>query len=121
MGYVYHGTEFDAHLPLPPLPDPEPRQHDQGTIKCGTRSGYVAHRRANEDACEPCKAANRAYAADYKERRRHRQIPKGWTGAKCGTIAGYSAHYRHAVPVCDPCKAANAKRARDRRERKQAA
>lgn len=28
---------------------------------CGTRAGYMRHKRAGEDACEPCKEANRAY------------------------------------------------------------
>lgn len=35
---------------------------------CGTYSGYQAHRNADEDACEPCKAAARAYQADYRKR-----------------------------------------------------
>lgn len=30
--------------------------------RCGTRSGYIAHRTAGEDACHRCLAANAAYS-----------------------------------------------------------
>lgn len=34
--------------------------------ECGTPAAYQRHRRKGEEACEPCKAANRAYQAQYR-------------------------------------------------------
>ncbi|GLB62693.1 hypothetical protein NCCP2495_05710 [Dietzia sp. NCCP-2495] len=39
-------------------------------IGCGTRAGYQQHRRAGEDACGACSAANRAYSKEYNARRK---------------------------------------------------
>lgn len=33
--------------------------------RCGTRSGYIAHRRRGEDACPECRAANSKYQVAY--------------------------------------------------------
>lgn len=118
-GYVYRGTERDAHLPI------EEQKKKLGRIpgprNCGTRSGYVTHRKKKEPACQPCKDANQAYSIDYNERVANRQIKKGWTDEKCGTLAGYKAHYRHAMPMCEPCRQANRDRCRESREAKRAA
>jgi len=34
--------------------------------ECGTHAAYQRHLRKGEQACEPCKAANRAYQAKYR-------------------------------------------------------
>lgn len=36
--------------------------------KCGTRSGYNKHLKRKEPTCEPCKAASRAWVADWASR-----------------------------------------------------
>ncbi len=117
--YRYGGTEFDVHLPYA-----EPKKRlgrIPGPATCGTRSGYVAHRKAGEDACRPCKDANQAYNIEYERRRAGREIKKGWTDEKCGTLAGFKSHYRHATPICEPCRQANRDRCREAREAKRAA
>ena len=35
----------------------------------GTNAGYLAHRRAREEACAPCREAARVYQADYRAAR----------------------------------------------------
>ena len=119
MWYVYGGTEFDAHIPLPELPPKRPKR--PSVAACGTRSGYIAHLKAKEKPCEACQKANRDYMADWKVRSAARLINTGWTGEKCGTVAGFSAHYRHGVPTCAPCRKANSDSCRARREEKRAA
>lgn len=122
MAYKYGGTEFDAHLPLPPMTDPKPRkERTRGPAQCGTRSGYVAHRKAGEATCQDCRDANQAYNVEYEKRRAAREIKKGWTGDKCGTTAGFRSHYRHAVPACEPCRQANADACKERREVRESA
>lgn len=37
---------------------------------CGTRYGYNLHRDANEDACQPCLAAKRAYGRKWARAKR---------------------------------------------------
>lgn len=53
---------------------------------CGTRAGYERHRRRKEQACEPCLAANRAYAAEYLSRPEQAAMRKvrsaAWAAAK---------------------------------------
>lgn len=39
------------------------------TPRCGTLSGYQAHRRRDEDACRPCKAAQADYQRTYNRAR----------------------------------------------------
>ena len=34
--------------------------------RAGSMAGYRAHRKADEDACDPCLAANRDYLAEYR-------------------------------------------------------
>ena len=36
---------------------------------CGTRSGYITHRRNGEDACQECKDANTEYQAIRRQQR----------------------------------------------------
>lgn len=121
MGYVYKGTEFDAHIPLIEPVKIRSKRNTPNPAQCGTRSGYVAHRKAKEDACRPCKDANQAYNVEYEKRRAAREIKKGWTGDKCGTLAGFKAHYRHAQPMCEPCRQANAQYCMAARARRAAA
>ena len=45
-------------------------------IRHGTRAGYLAHRRAGQDACRPCKDAHAEYQRRYMEGQR------GWRGAR---------------------------------------
>jgi biotin operon repressor len=40
---------------------------------CGTRSGYMAHKRQGETACDPCREANAIYSR--KLRGRPRKVP----------------------------------------------
>lgn len=48
---------------------------------CGTRSAYKRHRRHGEEACGPCREANRAenekYRPQYNEKRRERRRLEG--------------------------------------------
>ena len=37
---------------------------------CGTRSGYMAHRRQGESACDPCREANAIYSRKLRGRPR---------------------------------------------------
>jgi hypothetical protein len=90
-GYVYRGSEFDAHI------RPE----------CGTRAGYKLHQRRNEKSCQPCKTANTEYTTEWERRTNKRKIYLGFTVTKCGTQAGYAAHKYHKIPLCDPCREAN--------------
>lgn len=41
-----------------------------GLREHGTRAGYRQHRRREEEPCEPCRAANSAYSAEYEAGRR---------------------------------------------------
>ena len=82
------------------------RPRTTGPVQCGTRSGYVTHRRLGQQPCEDCTDANREYQIDYKTRhgQRTRHI-------ECGTLAGYRKHLRDGdEPACDECRAANTAR-----------
>lgn len=43
------------------------------TAKCGTRSGYMRHRRSGEVACDDCKAAASAYSRKQLQKSRLRR------------------------------------------------
>lgn len=53
--------------------DAEQRHHLRGirkaetAAKCGTRSGYVSHRRRGQEPCQECRIANRFYTAERRE------------------------------------------------------
>lgn len=69
--YVYGGTDFSIHEPLV---EPKKRQpRTPGPAQCGTRNGYAAHFHKKEPYCDPCRAANSAYTAEYKQRLKARQ------------------------------------------------
>ncbi|MGW2367143.1 WhiB family transcriptional regulator [Streptomyces sp. NPDC001667] len=48
----------EARVQSPPVADPP--QPKRRVAKCGTRSGYLRHRRNDEVACDACRAANSA-------------------------------------------------------------
>lgn len=79
--------------------------HTTGPVQCGTRSGYVTHRRLGQVPCDDCTEANRDYQNDYKARHGNRT-----RHIECGTHAGYRAHLRRDEPACEPCRAANTAR-----------
>lgn len=43
-----------------------PTPGDYGTPECGTRNGYVSHRRNGEEACDDCKVAAAAYITNRR-------------------------------------------------------
>lgn len=57
--YKQRRAEEEAKAVSSPVTDPaQPKQ--RRVAKCGTRSGYLRHRRNNEVACDACRAANAA-------------------------------------------------------------
>lgn len=70
---------------------------------CGTYGAYQRHKRANEDACEPCQAARLRYERGYRAGSRNppRKLKP------CGTPAAYRRHLRHGEIACGPCLAAH--------------
>lgn len=40
---------------------------------CGSRRGYLTHRREGTDPCDPCEAASRAYYRENDQKRRDRE------------------------------------------------
>jgi hypothetical protein len=102
-------------------------------IRAGTPAGYMAHMKAGEEPCDPCRQAQAARTAirrgtdpdgygeyrqalsEYEERIRSGEAvlvcakpstehPSGRTG----TQAGYLAHYYEGEPACDSCLAGSA-------------
>jgi hypothetical protein len=106
MAYQYRGAIHDADV-INDLPERRESKGEEPAIfdpaKCGTTSGHKQHQVLGVPQCEPCLAANRAYHAEYRARRRAGTIHKGFNPSKCGTYAGYSRHRRSTVAPCDPC------------------
>lgn len=50
----------------------------------GTNAGYQAHRKLGEDACDPCRAAARAYQAAYRAAHRERRAHNATRNAARG-------------------------------------
>lgn len=123
MGYQYRGTIHDLTAPLNNLPAPTPKERPPfDPAYCGTTYGYKQHRKHDQEPCEECRAAVRAYDAEWRARKRNGEILSyGFNNDACGTYAGYHRHKRHNVHVCDPCWEANAKYLADWRSRKGAA
>lgn len=48
----------------------------------GKRSGYLAHRRANQDPCDPCTAAHTRQCKEYRHRTSNRTVPVRVPGAQ---------------------------------------
>jgi hypothetical protein len=86
------------------------RRHEPGfaPAPCGTRAGYMRHRRNGED-CTSCREAHAAY------NRRRRGTER--TLAPCGTPARYERHRKARDPRCEPCWQAHADAERARRAR----
>ncbi len=83
--------------------------------ECGTVSGYMRHRHAEEVACTACRDAWRDY-----HRAKRAQQPSRKRVAKCGTISGYQSHRSRGEKPCDACRAACATYQRERKARKAA-
>lgn len=47
-----------------------PEAPRRGLAPCGTPAAYMRHRRNGEDACEPCREANRLKSAESNRKRR---------------------------------------------------
>ena len=47
----------------------------RAVAECGTRSGYMRHRKDHTAICQPCRAANAAYQRELKDRRRPAPVP----------------------------------------------
>jgi hypothetical protein len=95
-----------------PTAPPAPRR----TAACGTDSGYRAHRKWGEKACEPCQAAH----AEYNRQARARHAKARRAVVQCGTNSGYQTHRNRNEPVCDPCREAHAETSRQYRAAAQA-
>lgn len=70
---------------------------------CGSHAGYVAHTSAGEEACEPCKEANRV----YKRERHHapKQIAV-MPPIEHNTARGARQHWYRGQTPCDGCRLA---------------
>jgi len=88
--------------------------------QCGTVSGYMRHRRLNEEKCDACREAWSKYNSSKAwERRKAPEDLKRRKVAVCGTSSGYTAHFNRGEPVCDACRAARAVYQKDRKAKKQ--
>lgn len=97
-GYVYRGTEFDAHKPEPkPKRGPKPKP-----IKHGTERGFWGHYRRGQKACESCRLAHNAHRST---------TGRTCKPAVCGTASGYKKHRRNGEDPCMACRIANAQEA----------
>jgi len=109
VAYKYRGAKFE---------DDEP----EITNGCGTYSGYRAHLRKEEQACQDCKdAANAYWRNHYQERKAKPKRVYEFSPDACGTNAGYARHKRYNIPPCDACRQATAQYVATYRARKAAA
>lgn len=68
---VRGGIWFDAKGKPQPPPNPKaPKRQPRTSVKCGTPSGYVTHRKNGEDPCDPCAYANAQYSKAWRAKRR---------------------------------------------------
>ena len=67
-GYVYGGTQFDAHIPI--IEKPKHTRKQANPAKCGTTGGLRKHRRDQTPICQPCRDAHNAYAREHKRAKR---------------------------------------------------
>ena len=81
--------------------------------KCGTESGYRAHLKRSEYACDKCTVAHEKYR---EERRKDRLKP-----TECGTYPGYAKHRYLKETPCDECKEAKRIYQREQRAKKRQA
>lgn len=95
----YLAAERSPLLVRPPVP--------KIRAQCGTISGYMRHRRLEEEQCEACRMAWAAY--NSRKNWQRRVAPgdlKRRLVAQCGTNSGYTAHYTRGEKPCDACRAA---------------
>ncbi|MGX1598615.1 hypothetical protein ACWIDS_16315 [Dietzia maris] len=76
------------------LPTPDPR--------CGSRAGYTAHWRREENACEECRQANLQQKRDWRAEQARTSKPPT-DHVNCGTPAGAARHSRRGESLCPPC------------------
>ncbi|HWN00049.1 MAG TPA: hypothetical protein VNO54_23630, partial [Streptosporangiaceae bacterium] len=88
--------EVMISLGLTPSGDPRP-QH----AKCGTRPGYLRHRKNKEEACAPCRAANAAYV---QARHHAPKDPAALPPIDHGTVRGARQHHYRGQRACQPCR-----------------
>lgn len=81
MGYVYGGTQFDAHLPWPETKRKRAYPRLAKPAKCGTMGGFAKHRREDTKPCDPCADVSRAYNAEWKRRKKAGKVTTGWVKA----------------------------------------
>jgi 5-methylcytosine-specific restriction endonuclease McrA len=84
--------------------------------QCGTRAGHIQHYKKNEEYCEPCVQANRAYQKGFRKRHAvpiEERIPPT-VRKQCGTARGVDFHYYHGEQACEPCKEAGNLRHKER-------
>lgn len=61
--------------------------------ECGTYAGYQQHKKRGEDACAPCIAANRAYAAEYRKKPGKADRNRTYTRARNRAFADLATSY----------------------------
>lgn len=97
-------------------PKPAPREpKPPRPVRHGTTAGYQAHKRRDEQPCEPCLEALREKSK--RDRANAPKKPRVRTLLPCGTAAAYLRHLRDNEEACPPCREAQrldsiAKRAR---------
>uniref|UniRef100_UPI003555DCAD WhiB family transcriptional regulator n=1 Tax=Streptomyces halstedii TaxID=1944 RepID=UPI003555DCAD len=77
------------------------------TARCGTNSGYHAHRRQGTPPCEECRTAHTA--AGQKQRQASVTNRPPTTGEDCGTASGHRAHLARNEAPCQLCTDAKAR------------
>ena len=112
-----------APVPPPPASVQVPSPSGRPKARCGTESGYGAHRKRGETPCGPCRdavneAMKRRKAARRADPRPDANEPQP---IRHGTYAGAQAHRKRDVAICESCREAEraynaAKRARRRGE-----
>lgn len=69
-GYVYKGKEpFAPQAPHAPRSGRPRTKAVFDPSKCGTRAGYVQHRRHGQEPCLPCRVANAAYSSAHARKK----------------------------------------------------
>lgn len=64
---------LDGLALAPAAPDDEPARKRAAIAECGTRSGFRAHKRRDEDPCGPCAEVERAYNTERTRAARARR------------------------------------------------
>lgn len=106
----------EKNMPAKGTPKKEPTKDYRCGIKGAT--GYNAHNRRWEIACEPCQsAALEYYRLRHPKRTRPEIIRKEpTTTSECGTDTGYFAHSKRGETSCESCKIRPLQRAQILRE-----